>query len=558
MNAMQAELIQSPIPFIIMLAYIAVVIWMAWYQGFSKKAIERKKNQTFEDYLTGGKSRNAVVVFLITCVTFYSGTTFTGRVGFFYNYGVAGLNSVVTCAATGMVMFFLSEKIWPLAKKYRLSTLPDIMELRYQSRWVKFCVSLIIVCFNIIWLITEIRTLGIAMNLASGDTMPVIVGSAIAFTIIIIYVATGGVQSVSMVDSFSAIVMLGGSLVVLGYLVGYYFDGSVSDMFHSADQAAQTLYAGQTQEQIYVLENVGHFNIPYWVSNVILGTLVMLVYPSNFMSICLAKNVREVKKSSIATAASGIWLSIYGLFGVVVLGAVAKGVTVSNPEAGILELCSMAGSPIMLGIVCTFILAAALGTLDSTLISLSGLVSNDLLTNMLRLKKGEPTIGADGGASLDTIDNRVEAHAKQEVFRTRVIVVILGIIGFCFATTELPLLTLLTDMATNGMVLVTPTIVAGLFWKKATPQGAVASMLVGEAVYLGLYAAGVRYVWGGFFLGFPAIFCGIITVVVVSLLTEKKWYAEHTAQQGVFEDFFVRGRVSAWIRENMSPAKAKK
>ena len=336
MNAMQAELIQSPIPFIIMLAYIAVVIWMAWYQGFSKKAIERKKNQTFEDYLTGGKSRNAVVVFLITCVTFYSGTTFTGRVGFFYNYGVAGLNSVVTCAATGMVMFFLSEKIWPLAKKYRLSTLPDIIELRYQSRWVKFFVSLIIVCFNIIWLITEIRTLGIAMNLASGDTMPVIVGSAIAFTIIIIYVATGGVHSVSMVDSFSAIVMLGGSLVVLGYLVGYYFDGSVGDMFHSADQAAQTLYAGQTQEQIYVLENVGDFNIPYWVSNVILGTLVMLVYPSNFMSICLAKNVREVKKSSIATAASGIWLSIYGVFGVVVLGAVAKGVTVSTPEAGIL------------------------------------------------------------------------------------------------------------------------------------------------------------------------------------------------------------------------------
>ena len=470
MNAMQAELIQSPIPFIIMLAYIAVVIWMAWYQGFSKKAIERKKNQTFEDYLTGGKSRNAVVVFLITCVTFYSGTTFTGRVGFFYNYGVAGLNSVVTCAATGMVMFFLSEKIWPLAKKYRLSTLPDIMELRYQSRWVKFFVSLIIVCFNIIWLITEIRTLGIAMNLASGDTMPVIVGSAIAFTIIIIYVATGGVHSVSMVDSFSAIVMLGGSLVVLGYLVGYYFDGSVGDMFHSADQAAQTLYAGQTQEQIYVLENVGDFNIPYWVSNVILGTLVMLVYPSNFMSICLAKNVREVKKSSIATAASGIWLSIYGLFGVVVLGAVAKGVTVSNPEAGILELCSMAGSPIMLGIVCTFILAAALGTLDSTLISLSGLVSNDLLTNMLRLKKGEPTIGADGGASLDTIDNRVEAHAKQEVFRTRVIVVILGIIGFCFATTELPLLTLLTDMATNGMVLVTPTIVPACSGRRPLPR----------------------------------------------------------------------------------------
>ena len=37
------------------------------------------------------------------------------------------------------------------------------------------------------------------------------------------------------------------------------------------------------------------------------------VYPSNFMSICLAKDVREVKKSSLATSASGIWLSIYAL-----------------------------------------------------------------------------------------------------------------------------------------------------------------------------------------------------------------------------------------------------
>ena len=187
------QLIKSPIPFIMMLVYIAVVMVMAWYQGFSKMARERKKNQTFEDYMTAGKSRNAVIVFLITIVTFYSGTTFTGRVGFFYNFGVAGLGSVIVCSATGMVMFFLSEKVWPIAKKYRLSTLPDIMELRYQSRWVKFFVSLIIVCFNIIWLITEIRTLGLAVNLASGGAIATEIGSAIAFAIIILYVATGGV-----------------------------------------------------------------------------------------------------------------------------------------------------------------------------------------------------------------------------------------------------------------------------------------------------------------------------------------------------------------------------
>lgn len=535
-------LIKSPIPFIMMLAYILVVCAIAYSQGFSKKARERKKNQTFEDYLTGNKSRNAIVVFLITIVTFYSGTTFTGRVGFFYNYGVAGLGSVVVCASTGLVMYFLSEKVWPIAKKYRLSTLSDIMELRYQSRWVKFFVSLIIICFNIIWLITEIRTLGLAMNLASGGNIPTKVGSVIAFAIIIIYVTTGGVASVALVDSFSACVMLGGSMVVLIYILNFFFGGSLVDMFASA---------GSMKEGLYVLNTTGDFNIPYWFSNVLLGTMVMLVYPSNFMSICLAKNVREVKKSSIATAGAGIWLSIYAIFGAAVLGATAKGFTINDPQSGILELCSLAGSPIMLGIVCTFILAAALGTLDSTLISLSGLLSNDLLTNVMRMRRKEPCIGANGDSTA-TINERVTKDAKGEIFRTRMLVLGLGIIGLCFSMTELPLLTLLTDVATNGMVLVCPTIAAGLFWKKVTPQGAIASMLASEATFIIMYASGIRYVFDGFFLGIPAIIVGIIVLVAVSLATCKKYYAEHEAQKGVYEDFYVRGRVEKYIKENMS------
>ena len=47
-----------------------------------------------------------------------------------------------TCAATDITMYFLIERVWPIAKKYRLSTLSDIMELRYQNRIVKALVFL--------------------------------------------------------------------------------------------------------------------------------------------------------------------------------------------------------------------------------------------------------------------------------------------------------------------------------------------------------------------------------------------------------------------------------
>ena len=53
------------------------------------------------------------------------------------------------------------------------------------------------------------------------------------------------------------------------------------------------------------------------------------------------------------------------------------------------------------------------------------------------------------------------------------------------------------------------------------------------------------------FVDFLTVFCGIITIIVVSLATEKKFYEKHSAQTDIFKDFFIRGRVSAWIRENM-------
>lgn len=537
---MTLERIGNLLPVLMMTVYIVTVFIMAYQRGFSPKAKEKKRQQTFEDYMTGGKSRNAIVVALITVVTFYSGTTFTGRVGFFCNYGVASLAVVVTCSSVGIIMYFFSEKVWPLAKKYHLSTLADIMELRYQSRYVKLLVALITVGFDIIWLITEIRTLGYAMNIASGGVVSVDVGSAVAFAIIMLYVSTGGISSVSLIDSFSAIVMLAGSLIVLLYLVGYYFNGSWSDVFLSAKDMS---------ENVFVLKPNSDYGIPYWFSNVVLGTLVMLVYPSNFMSICLAKNTREIKKSSIVTSVSGIWLGIFGLFGAIVLGAMSKGVSVSDTQAGILELCSAAGSPVMLAIVCTFVFAASLGTLDSTLISLSGVVSNDILTNLIHIRKGTSCIGADGDEQ-EKIIARTTGDAKREVMRTRVIVLILGVVAFAFSLTELPLLAILADVATNGYTMAIPAIILGLFWKKATPQGAIVSMAATEIIFIGLYAAGVRYVHG-YFLGVPLLAAGFVIEIVVSVCTQSRFYEKHAMQAGVFADFFDRKRVAEYIRKEM-------
>ena len=514
------------IPLLMIGLYMCVVAYLSYHTAAS----QRKKEQTFEEFYTAGKSMNGFVIALITIVTFYSGTTFTGRVGFFYNYGVVSLSTVFSCSTVGVIMFFLSEKIWPISKKYRLSTLSDMLELRYQSKGIKTITAVTIVCFNIVWLITEIRTLGMALNLASFGVLPVYVGSIIGFSVIILYVTTGGIRSVASVDSFSALTMLIGSVVVLAYLVGHFFKGSFFDMVQ---------LGASSRPDLMTIDPQNEFNMTYWVSNVFLSTITMLVYPSNYMTICLAKDVRSIKKSSIATAFSGPWLSIYGVIGIAALAFTAKGYTIHNPENALFDMLAESGNVLMIGITTTFIFAASLGTLDSTLISLSGLLANDVIINAGRIRKKDACIGANGDNER-AIEERVRRNGRREIFVTRVIVVVLGVTALLLSMKKLPLLVLLTNYATNAIAQIVPAVLGGLYWKKATVYGAAASIISGVVSYLVMDALKINFF--GFMLGIPALIINVIVFVSVSLLTYREGFWQGESRQAVYRDFFVQGR----------------
>lgn len=502
-------LLNSPIPFIMMGIYLAVVVFLSCRVMVRNKIRRKNRSQTFEDFYTGNKSMPAVVVGLVTIVTFYSGTTFTGRVGFFYNYGVVALTTVFSSSAAGVIMFFLSEKVWPISKKYHCSTLADILELRYQSRYVKLVCALIIVSFNTIWLITEIRTLGIIVNIASGGVVSSQLGSAIAFAIIMAYVCTGGIRSVAAVDSFSSGLMLAGSVVTVVYIVRTFYQGNVGAMFAAGMHGTEALWT---------VAKDAEFGYSYWISSVLVSTIVMLVYPSNYMSICMGENVRAVKKASLAASMSGIWLMIYGVIAAAALGLGSHGIMIHNPEASLLEMVSYSGNGFMLGLVTTFVLAASLGTLDSTLISLSGILSNDILVNGKNIRNQVPCIGsgAEGGST---------GAGNEGVGLTRAMILLLGIVALVLSMKQLPLLVLLVNYASNGLLQLVPAVLGGLYWKKATAAGAITSMLsgVGTLLILDLIK---RHVYlndagflGGYFLGIPSLAVGVLVFVAVSCLT---------------------------------------
>lgn len=515
------------IPFVMMISYIICVVVLSYRASFSKKAREQKVNQNFEDYYTAGKSMPAIIVGLLTIVTFYSGTTFTGRVGFCYNYGFVSVTSIVSCSMVGIIMYFLSEKVWPISKKYHLSTLSDLMELRYQTKFIKLLIACTILSFNIIWLVTEIKTLGMIVNVASNDAITIELGSIIAFSVIMLYVITGGVRSVAAVDSFSAVLMLGGSIITVFYLAFHYYDGNILNIFAEVQK---------TMPEKIVFDVDGIYSAPYWISSVIMSGICMMVYPSNYMSICLAKDVKSVKKSALMASLSGIWLVVFVIFAYAALGVSTNGFAISNPEEALLMMINHSGNAFIMGLVTTFILAATLGTVDSTLISLSGIISNDVFTNIKKIRAKEKCIGS---YNEDELKKSNSENGLKEVKLTRIIIFVLGMAGMILSQFQFPLMVLMVNYATNGLVQIVPLVIGGLYWKKATAEGASSALISGVLSYLLMEALKVDI--GGYFLSFPALAINIVVFIVVSKLTFKS-KDKNDQYKRIMDDFFISKR----------------
>lgn len=178
---------------LVSICMIMVYLGIVAYIGIIKPKAMAKKNkkgetgQTVEDFLTGSKSMPAFVVGMIMVVTMYSGSTFTGKLGFVVKYGMGGLYSVAYVVIGGVVFYYLAEKVWPLGKKYKLATMSDTVELRYQSKRLKMLSGATAATLNIPWLTLEVTTIGYILQSATGGVISIPMGAFIAIVFITIY-----------------------------------------------------------------------------------------------------------------------------------------------------------------------------------------------------------------------------------------------------------------------------------------------------------------------------------------------------------------------------------
>lgn len=151
--------------------------------------------------------------------------------------------------------------------------------------------------------------------------------------------------------------------------------------------------------------------------------------------------------------------------------------------------------PILGAIVMVGIMAAAISTIDSILLTLSSLFARDVYGNVKK----------------NTSDS---AQLKVGKF----IIPVIAALAFIFSLMEVNLIAVLSVSSSAGLLVVVPAIIGAFFWKRGTAAGVISSVVVSGFIVIILELMQIKPL--GLASGLWGILISTILFISVSLLTK--------------------------------------
>ena len=171
-------------------------------------------------------------------------------------------------------------------------------------------------------------------------------------------------------------------------------------------------------------------------------------------------------------------------------------------------------NPFLAAIFISGIVAAGMSTIDGILVTTTGAVTRDIYQKIINKKATDETV----------------------MKMSKVVTVIIGVIVILFGVFQPGSIFEINLFAFSGMAVFVVPILFGMYWKRATAAGAIASALVGVATVLAFtWVPALGGALHGFHALFPATILGSLTMLIVSSLTQAP--PQETIQRhfGIFE-----------------------
>jgi SSS family solute:Na+ symporter len=401
----------------------------------------RVKNSS--DFLVAGRSLGPGRLFATFLAANIGAGSTVGATGLGYRFGLSAWWWVGSASiGTLLLSQFLGPRLWTMAKKHGLATLPDFLEFRY-GKSVKALISVLFWCGALAILAAQIIAISTILNTVAG--IPKWEGCVIGGTVAIVYCTAGGLMSSAFVNMFELAVTMSGLLLAIPFAIhtlGGWSHVHELVVAHKGSEAA----AGS----MFSIVGVGSKQLFAWIA---------FLVPSFMISPGLVQKVygaRDVKTVRLGVGLNSIGQALFAfvppLLGLCAFAALPH---LSNPELALPSAMKLL-LPRWLGVwTLASIFSAELSATDAILFMLSTSLAVDLYKTFLN-----PSISQ-----------------QKLLIASRIASVCAGVLGILLATILPSIITAVSIFYVLMAVSLFVPVIAGLYSRRVLSSAALASIL---------------------------------------------------------------------------------
>lgn len=439
--------------------------------------------QGVADFFIANRTIGGFVAALTYSATTYSAFMLVGLAGLTYIGGVGAWGFELIYLSGLVLVAFFGPRFWLAGKKFGYITPSEMLGDRYQSKGLQVLTAVASIIFLIPYSAVQLIGIGTLMSGMSKGAIPFMVGLLIATFVAIVWAYMGGMRAVAWTDSLQALIMITVSTLSLLFVVYGAFGG-----FGGLFETLETKHA-----KWLTVPGPGFFNMKAFVALALPWFFFCLSNPQVSQRLFIPRSLSAMRTMVMGFLAFGFiytFISIMWGFSARALIPNLKSGDLATPSLLALDIVPTGISLlVMVGIT-----AAAISTINSIILTLSSMVSQDIF------KVANPNIEESKLYSVG-----------------RIFVPLFAIAAFLFATLKLGLIAVLSVASSAGLLVIVPPIIGAFFWKRGTAAGAITAILAGGIAAFYFQFGGVKPLgWG------PGVWSGIISSVlfiVVSLLT---------------------------------------
>lgn len=449
----------------VLIGYILLMVLVgAWFSR--PKAIADG-----EDFMLAGRSLPTPVLAGTLLATFVGSGSIIGGANFVYTYGpVAGIFFFAGTLVGIVCLRFLAPKV----RRKSHHTIPELLEARFGRSVRVLATAIILVAFIGI---TAYQFTGAGYILSLITPLSTAQGAILAAVLITFLALGGGLKSVAWTDFLSAVFIVIALVSTLAFV--FVRDlGGIGSYVNQLDPALMSITGSLGPVQL-----LGYF-LPLFL--LILGDQNM------HQRLAAAKDERTATKATIA-----FFMGAVLILGTITLLASASSILLPDIDAdmAVLSLAASEYTPLGVGgLLLAGAFALIVTTGSSYLLTCSGNIVYDLVFQRKNSRKSP------------------QRALKLGRWAVLAVAVLAYVMGQFFPS----VLALQMYAYTMYGVAITPVVLAALLWKRATPAGAIVSMVVGGIVTIAWEASGLSADINAVIVALPT---AVAALVLVSLTT---------------------------------------